>query len=651
MFNIFKESKNKSLWKFSVIPGIEESTFNKVLERFYDLGISGLVRENIQNSLDGKIPGETEPVIVTIKTGKVNKNDIPGLDNIKERIECLVGHNSYTKETIEHMQNKMNQDEVDYISFEDYNTKGLRGAKNGQSYRPEDTWGIYAYNKGVHSEEEDSTLEKSRGGSHGIGKIASNAASELHMMYFANCDDEGDKHLGGTVQLIEHKYKDKYYRSTGYFTDIKKIENNEERFYPYENTFSEIFKKDTRGLKIIIPFLREQFNNEVDIIKSICDSFFIAILENKLEVIVNDKNINSKTIKKYIENKKYYNQDISEMKEEFTPLYLSTYTKKKPMQVTIEDTKEKYNFNLYFNYDESIPKGRVAIIRTIGMKIEDKKVKGNVNKPFNAVLIPDSTKEDAFLKSLENESHTQLSFEHIKDQKLQRNAKRFINNISKVMAKIIEDEIKKSNPTDGMMNTDDVLYYVESQFKQELADSLGTVKLNNGDKDKTVVKVEQDIPKKKDPKDKEKKDKEKKKPLKKVKKKPRNDESDTEQEVNEVSPEKLTTYSAHPDRVERLIIRDKEYVKFDFTDTDEMKKVKLCDITLSVVDGMGQEYDNEFNMKDNYEYVIDKATGRKCKIEDNLIKDVKVVKGNVQIELKLKENYNKALKFMYYVEV
>lgn len=648
MFNIFKESKNKSLWKFSVIPGIEESTFNKVLERFYDLGISGLVRENIQNSLDGKIPGETEPVIVTIKTGKVNKNDIPGLDNIKERIECLVGHNSYTKETIEHMQNKMNQDEVDYISFEDYNTKGLRGAKNGQSYRPEDTWGIYAYNKGVHSEEEDSTLEKSRGGSHGIGKIASNAASELHMMYFANCDDEGDEHLGGTVQLIEHKYKDKYYRSTGYFTDIKKIENNEERFYPYENTFSEIFKKDTRGLKIIIPFLREQFNNEVDIIKSICDSFFIAILENKLEVIVNDKNINSKTIKKYIENKKYYNQDISEMKEEFTPLYLSTYTKKKPMQVTIEDTKEKYNFNLYFNYDESIPKGRVAIIRTIGMKIEDKKVKGNVNKPFNAVLIPDSTKEDAFLKSLENESHTQLSFEHIKDQKLQRNAKRFINNISKVMAKIIEDEIKKSNPTDGMMNTEDVLYYVENQFKQELSNCLGTVKLSSGDKEKTIVKVEQDIPERKDPKDKKKK---KKKPLKKIKNKRINDESDTEQEVNEVSPEKLTTYSTHPDRVDRLIIRDKEYVKFDFTDTHEMKKVKLCDITLSVVDGMGVEYSNEFNMKDNYEYVIDKATGHKCKIENNLIKDVKVVKGNVQIELKLKENYNKALKFMYYVEV
>ena len=646
MLNMFKKN-NENLWKFSAIPGIEESTFNKVLERFYDLGIAGLVRENIQNSLDGKIPGETKPVIVTIRTGKVNKKDIPGLDDIKERIECLVGHNSYTKETISHMKNKMNQGEVDFISFEDYNTKGLRGAKNGQSYKAEDTWGIYAYNKGVHSEEEDSSLEKARGGSHGIGKIASNAASELHMMYFANCDEEGNKHLGGTVQLVEHKYKDKYYRSTGYFTDIKKIENNEERFYPYENTFNEIFSKNTRGLKIIIPFLREQFNNEVDIIKSICDSFFIAILENKLEVIVNDKNINSKTIKKYINDKKYYIQEISEIKEEFTPLYLNTYLTNKPSLIKIKDYDKEYSFKLYFDYNEAITKGRMAIVRTIGMKIEDKKIKNNVNKPFNAILIPETISEDAFLKSLENESHTQLSFEHIKDQKLQKNAKRFINNISKEIAKIIENEIKKSNPTDGIMDTKEILYLVENQFKQELAQSLGTVKVSNGNKEKTIVKVNEDTPKKE--KTKNKKDKEKKKAVKKVKK-PKT-ETPAEQDGEETSLEKLARYNTNPDRVERLIIRDKEYIKFDFTDTPEIKSAKVCDIALAVIDGMGEEYANEFNLKNNYEYIIDKATGEKRKINNNLIKDVKIVKGNVQIELKLKENYNKALKFMYYVEV
>jgi len=245
-----------NLWKFSNIPCIEEANFNKALERFYNLGISGLVRENIQNSLDGKVPGNSGAVIVTIKTGKVHKNNIPGLDDIKTRIGCLKGKNTYTGETIEHMKKKMNCDLVDCISFEDTNTKGLKGANNGQSDNKEDTWSIYAYNKGVHSSEHDETIEKQRGGSHGIGKIASNAASDIYMMYFANCDEEGNKHLGGTVQLIEHEYEGKFYRSTGYFTDIKNKDNTS-KFYPFENTFHEIFRKDTRGLKIVIPLLRE----------------------------------------------------------------------------------------------------------------------------------------------------------------------------------------------------------------------------------------------------------------------------------------------------------------------------------------------------------------------------------------------------------
>ncbi|MCI6693146.1 MAG: hypothetical protein MR510_11825 [Clostridium sp.] len=434
--------ENKNLWKFSIIPGIEESTFNKVLEKFYNYGISGLVRENIQNSLDGKIPNSDKPVIVKIETGIIRKEEIPGIDDIIERINCLKGHNSYTKETIEYMQKKMYQNEVSYISFEDANTKGLTGAKNGQSDSKEDTWGVYAYNKGVHSEESDKTIEQSRGGSHGIGKIASNAASDLHIMYFANCDEEGNKHLGGTVQLVEHKYKDNFYRSTGYFTDVKDITDKITKFYPYENNFGQVFSKDSRGLKIIIPFLREQFNNEKEILKSICDSFFIAILQNKLIVDVNGKLIDSDTIKSYINNKEYYKEELSELKTEFTPLYLDTYTKVNPIDLKISDMNKEYIFNLYFVYNEEISKGRVAVVRTIGMKIEDKKITGNVNKPFNAVLIPKSNIEDSFLKSLENESHTELAYEHIKDQKLQKNAKRFINNISKEISKIIENEIK-----------------------------------------------------------------------------------------------------------------------------------------------------------------------------------------------------------------
>ena len=167
------------LWQFSKIPNIEESNFNKILERFYSLGVTGLTRENIQNSLDGRLPETDGPVIVKIKLGKVSRQAIPGMDAIVERINSLEGRNGYTKETIAHMKANMLADEVRYISFEDCNTKGLTGAKFGQSNSKEHTWGIYAYNKGVHFEEKDETFEASRGGSHGVGKIASNAASDV----------------------------------------------------------------------------------------------------------------------------------------------------------------------------------------------------------------------------------------------------------------------------------------------------------------------------------------------------------------------------------------------------------------------------------------------------------------------------------------
>lgn len=561
-------------WQFSVIPCIEESTFNKILERFYNFGICGLVRENIQNSLDGKLKESNEPVIVTIKTGSVNKKDIPGLDEIKERIKSLKGQNSYTKETIEHMKNKMDNETVNYISFEDYNTKGLTGAPKGQSSSPKDTWSIYAYNKGVHTEEEDESVEKSRGGSHGIGKIASNAASDLYMMYFANCDAEGNKHLGGTVQLIEHKFGDNHYRSTGYFTDVEKIGENKTKFYPFENKFHDIFAKDTRGLKIIIPFLREQFNNEDEIIKSICDSFFIAILENKLKVIVNGEIIDKESIKNYIKNEKYYTQNVEEIKKDFTPLYFDTYIQQEPIELNISDLKDNYNFNLFFNYDTSIVTGRVGVVRTIGMKIEDKKVKNNVRKPFNAILIPKSIKEDAFLKSLENESHTELSFEHIKDQKIQKNAKKFIGNISNEMTKIIENAIKQHNPTDGVMDTKDIIYEVENKFKKDLSKSMPTVKLNvgNKDKDKILVKIPTDVPTKKEKKNNDKKNKPRKPAVKKAR------------PTKESAKRETTRYNANPEIVERVVVANNEYVNFDFSSSDDFKKSKSCDISIVNVD-------------------------------------------------------------------
>ncbi|KON84836.1 hypothetical protein AF331_12550 [Rossellomorea marisflavi] len=626
------------LWKFSPIPNIEESNFNKILERFYNMRVTGLTRENTQNSMDGRLIGYEGPVTLTIKTGSIKKKDIPGIEDVIARIQSLQGRNSYTRETIQHMLNKLNQDEVRYISFEDSNTRGLTGARNGQSNSAQDTWGIYAYNKGVHFEEADSERETSRGGSHGVGKIASNAASDLHMMYFANCDEHGDQHLGGTVQLIEHQYEGKYYRSSGYFTDINE---DQTRFYPYENTFKPVFAKDTRGLKIIIPFLRKEYDNENEIIKSICDSFFVSILKGKLEVNVNDEKLTSDTITSYVTNPDYYNQDVTEAKKIFTPLYVDTYLNQEPRELIVSDGERDFRFNLYFRYDEEIPKGRVAIVRTIGMKIEDFKVTANANKPYNAVMIGGSD-EDSYIKSLENESHTELSWEHIKDAKLQKRAKRFINNLSREMAKVIEAAVKENNPTDGIMNTEDILYVVETQFKNDLSDSMGTVMINKG---KSVVKASTSVPKK-TKKNKNGKsggeERPKRDPLKRKK---------TENMENDLNEELKTKYSANPEMVERVILNNKELIKFDFTTSEMINGETSCDISLAVIDGMGVEYPDEFNLQDNYSIVSDLQSGREYALDQNVIKDVRIHQGVSELQLGLKGSFNKSLKFVYYIEV
>lgn len=626
------------MWSFRKIVAIEEPVFNNTLERFYNLGIDGLVRENIQNSLDGKLPGSNQPVVVKIAIGTMQESDIPGISEIKNHIDSLKGENAYTCETIAHMKKQMQKTVVPYISFEDSNTKGLTGAEHGELVQDSDTWGIYAYKKGVHFTEKDSEAEKLRGGSHGVGKIACNAASDIHMMFFANCDADGKQYIGGTTQLIEHTYENQNYRASGYFTKV-----NQDVYYPYENTFGSVFTKNSRGLKIIIPYLREQYQGEDKTIRAVCDNFFVAILEKKLVVYVNDYTINDETIRDIVNNACIYpEQNLIEMKDCFTPLYIDTYLGQEPVIISIADKKKEYKFKLYLQYDEEIKRGRVAIVRGIGMKIEDKKIKRFVNSPFNCVMIPLSTDEDIFLKSLENESHTSMSFDHIKNQEIQANAKRFLNNIDARIGEIFDALLKEKNPSDGKIDTSEVIYSTETNFRKELSKDISTVQLTKGDKEssKTITKVKTNSRKNKKQEKKDKKEQGLKKILRKVLKK---DGKDKEKE--------RIRYAMHPEAVKRVVLKSKEILLFDFTNVSQYAGENVCDISMAVIDGTGKPYETEFSVVDNYSIIKDTSQQKRCVVAGNIIKDVSISDGKVQLELVPTVNFNNSLKFMYYVEV
>ena len=297
---------------------------------------------------------------------------------------------------------------------------------------------------------------------------------------------------------------------------------------------------------------------------------------------------------------------------------------------------------MFLQYSENIKKARVAIVRGIGMKIEDKKVKRFVNSPFNAVLIPTNPEEDYFLKSLENESHTNLTCDHIKDPQIQKNAKRFLNNIDKEIGTIFNNILKAENPSDGKIDTSEVIYSTERSFRKDLSKETSTVQLTKGNKagGKNLVKLKTNSKKNK----KNKEEKEKKKKIREIIRRVRKkDGEDTEKE--------RVRYPMHPEDVKRIVLNNRECLLFNFNNITQYKNEKICDISMGVIDGTGKTYETEFDITKNYSEIVDKGNDKKCQVDKNIIKDVSITDGQVNLEMRTTGEFNDSLKFIYYVEV
>lgn len=620
-------------WIFEKTNFIKDRLFNPLLRRFFEYGVSGLVRENIQNSLDAKLDNIDLPVVVKIKLGEMETKDVPGNSEIEARILSLKYSNQFSKEAIVEMKSHVGIDKCKYISFEDENTKGLSGSTFDDIKTGKSAYVAYAYSKGFHHENENQELERIRGGSHGVGKIASNAASDFNLMFFANCDENNHQTLCGTVELMEHEIEGVAYRATGYFSKEK-----EEFYIPYSNNFSNIFEKKTRGLKIIIPYVRQSFFDKKLIIQTVCDSFMLAILNGNLEVHINDQIINRDNIESFIFDPNYFEQNSSEIKDFFAPLYFRTYNNLLTDALYIYDIENYYRFKLYFSFDIDITSGRTGIYRTIGMKIEDHKVRSNYTKPYNAILIPYSAKEDEFLKSLENESHTSLDYKHINSSELQANAKRFINDMDNRIAQIVDEKLNSDIPDTEILDTSNIIYEIENKFKKDLEKTFTEVNVGvKNHKKKSVIKVSDTEEPGDSPRDhKGKTDNEFKKP-KRVKK-----------QFGEDSKKEYFKISGSD--VKRVIYREFESIEIDVTKII-VKGYSSGSLYFSLVDGMGQEHNQEVDLRNEYINAMDLNTNKRAKMSKYGIHNIDFSSSFIKLRLQLKQSANTSLKYKYYLEV
>jgi|AntRauTorcE11897_2_1112592.scaffolds.fasta_scaffold02001_6 hypothetical protein len=622
-------------WKFEKTNMVKETSFDQLLERFYKYGVSGLIRENIQNSLDAKKKGNNEPVEIKIDLGTISAMDIPGYDEIEERVKALKGTTSYNENVINYMQENLGKKDYNYLTFEDVNTTGLSGAEHGESDDSTTPYSAYAYSKGVHVDDnEDDEAEKIKGGSHGVGKIASNSASILNTMFFSNCDSDNFKTVGGTVQLIEHKIDGQAYRSTGFFANIE-----DTKFYPYINEkLPPIFNKDSQGLKIIIPFLRDDFYNKKEIIRSVIDSFLLAIYKNKLIAEVSNTIIDKNNLKDFLADSSYFEQEYENMKDIFAPLYYKVLDDCSPKEISIPDHDRYHKFKLYFYYDARISNGRTAVFRNVGMKIEDKKIKSFVKKPYSAILIPATSREDEFLKTLENEAHNKLGFAHIRTEGANKSANYFINQIDNVMQKFIEEALDENNPKSEIMKTGDILYTIESKFKKDLKKRAPALLTGQGSKKRTIVKTsDPNKPRESQPGHGKKKHR-KKNQLKTVKK-------------DFGNHGKKTYYEVPKSKIKRFVHRRKENLEIDLSNYAHFDNKQSGNILISIIDGMGREHLNEFKVLDQYKSAEDLNTYQKLNLTTHSIKSVNLEQKKIKLLLNISDDADITSKLKYYLEV
>lgn len=607
-----------------------ELKFDGHLGNFHGYGIDGLIRENIQNSLDHPVHGGAT-VQVKIDFGRMPLEQFPDFKDVKDHINALVAANNYERDRVSRMQEavKTAKTDIAYFLYEDINTLGLKGIYENTIDKSESFYS-YAYLKGSHVESATEEQEGLRGGSHGIGKIASNAASDIHTMFFANCDEFGNRHTGGSILLIDHEFDGKRFASDGLFT---KIENQD--YVPYSSSnLPSLLTKEERGLRIIIPFIKEELKNYDRIKQAVVDSFLLALKRNQLYAEVVGSALGFDNLEEYLENfisEEDYNKEASLTKE-----YYATLDHPHDLNFSVEDKRgKKYHFELYLRKDESIRKAKVAIFRRIGMKISDLTVGGTSNFPINGVLVSKDKETDKFLVSMENESHTKLDpSKVISDNGERLNADYFLRGLHKKLGQIMKKLLESDFQSEEKFNTKDVLYEFDNKFKDQIQKRVKPV-LGDG-KSGTSHIIQSTEGEKERGQTKEKKGKGNKVgPLKPTR-------------IPGLNSDKtfyrMPNYSVRRYSTNSMDVLDISIEGTHYTDSDKIN------VVLSLIDGDGSEKLNETDLKNNFNEIIDQNTNESLSFSNYQIKGLSIVKNRTSLMIKHIKDEIDFNKYVIYVE-
>lgn len=363
-----------------------------------------IVRESIQNSMDvwDKNSFPDQPVIVKFSKYRLNKKDFPGFFAIKDHLESIKAYftDKDTKELIDGMLKIVNKEYVDCLKISDYNTLGMQyteGDPNSDFYK-------FLRAQGVTRGSESGT-----GGSFGFGKGAYFAMSLLKTVLVSTMDCHGKNYFEGSCHLMTHRMNNRRLGAVGYY--------DSKNGYPIcdRSEIPTTLIRNEQGTDISIIGLSKDENYVEKMVKSVLNSFWLAIYNKKLEVFIEELAINKNTLDLLMEE--YFPDDLTDRSNDqnselanpksyyYSVRFFDPKRKDSEFKMFEEQLKNLGRCQL-FVYRKDGLSNKTMHVRSPNMLIY-KKLNQNILKGYSAVFVCENEWGNNLLRQMENPQHNE----------------------------------------------------------------------------------------------------------------------------------------------------------------------------------------------------------------------------------------------------
>jgi hypothetical protein len=424
------------------------------IDHFTDDRLGSFIREAIQNSLDASLD-DSMPVKISFRLDSLSKIEVPEVFELSPWLKLAENSaregedpdaKSKDKEVAYFtgvLRDLERAKQVSILSVHDTNTRGLSGPLRG----PRGSWFALTKGTGVNEKHSAGSL-----GSFGHGSKAPFAMTKLRTVFYYTKLPSSDKlnpdqerFQGKSILRSMVRPGDDYTSGTGFFGSGDNCSPIVDEGVPswIKNLRKASGFESGTTLAIPMPTMFDDSETWNEAAIAVLASFYYAIKKGALEVILQDREINSENLADTFDSHTQYLEDLKHLDTDgIRSRMYSVETIHSSTQSGVLESPTFGNVDYFVRTGPEIQWKKVGIARKSGMLITRdaenyKRFSNNTN--FDLFICVGEEPGNDILRSMENPRHDSFSSDRIEDEDERKAAKKAYNTFSEEVKALLAE--------------------------------------------------------------------------------------------------------------------------------------------------------------------------------------------------------------------